>query len=86
MLGAVESLPRDISDDLKGLDGERYGSKMLGEVERLSARAVVDPISDQRAHGEYRRTMAGVSARRAFAEAVTRARPELLKERKGDCL
>jgi aerobic carbon-monoxide dehydrogenase medium subunit len=76
VLGAVEGVPRDISNELQSLIGKRYGDEMLRDVESLSASAVVDPISDQRGEAGYRRAMAGVSARRAFADAVTRACPK----------
>ncbi len=72
-IGSAEPLPRDVSALLAGLTGRPGDDDFLAEVERIAAGAVSDPISDQRGAADYRRAMAGVSARRAVGQALRTA-------------
>jgi aerobic carbon-monoxide dehydrogenase medium subunit len=75
VLGAVEALPRDVSDELQTLQGKLFDDdEVLEQIERICSAAVRDPISDQRGNAEYRRAMAGVSARRSYMDAAVRSR------------
>lgn len=55
------------------LEGEKPSEALFEKAAQKAREAVVDPISDIHASGEYRRHLAGVLTRRALAEAMSRA-------------
>lgn len=69
-IGSVEPLPRDISPQLEKVHGNAADEALLKNVEYIGRDAVQEPISDQRGDGDYRKAMAGVSARRAVEKAI----------------
>ena len=73
-VGSVEPLPRDLHSHMAHLKGQPVDPGLLNEVERIAAEVVTNPISDQRGDADYRRAMAGVSARRAVSQAIDQAR------------
>ena len=72
-LGAVSPVPLRVTKAEELLVGERPTEALLEEVGRL-AREAARPISDIRGGAEYRRTLAGVLAKRMVAAAYARAR------------
>jgi len=69
-LGPAASLARGVGELL---EGRTASPDLLDEAERL-VRAQADPFEDTRGSVEYKRHLAGVLFRRAFAVALDRAR------------
>jgi carbon-monoxide dehydrogenase medium subunit len=72
-LGAVGPRPVRASHAEKLLESKTISPDLLGEAEAL-VRGAADPFEDTRGSVEYKRHLAGVLFRRAFAVAVDRAR------------
>lgn len=73
-LGGIEPRPRRLSDAESRAAGERFDSDLATAVAEAASAAVESPRKDIHADGEYRRSMAGVMARRALETAHDRAR------------
>lgn len=73
VIGAVAERPIDASSALKSLLGRPFDERARQEVESTCAGLVTQPMDDQQGDATWRRAMAGVVARRALAEAFTRA-------------
>lgn len=73
VVGSVEPLPRDLSPLLSDGKIDYAHGDYLEKIGQIAVEAITNPISDQRGDAEYRRALAGVSARRAVAEALKRA-------------
>lgn len=69
-IGAVEDRPRVLSGAVAEVTGRPWTAESADYVETTVRRAIQAPLSDQRGHGEYRRAMAGVLARRAVERAI----------------
>lgn len=74
-LGALGAFPTRVQAAEELLTGEKPLSDRLHEAERL-VQAAADPFEDTRGSVEYKRHLAGVLFRRAFAVALARARGE----------
>ena len=72
-LGALGPAPTLVREVGELLQGQTASPELLGEAERL-VRTQADPFEDTRGSIEYKRHLAGVLFRRAFAVAVGRAR------------
>jgi carbon-monoxide dehydrogenase medium subunit len=72
VLGAVSPVPLRVTSAEELLVGETLTETLLEEVGRL-AREAARPISDIRGGADYRRTLAGVLAKRMVAAAYERA-------------
>ncbi len=70
VLGAVTDKPVDVSAALQFLIGHPPGEPALRAVEDRSTEHIRDALSDHQGDARWRRAMAGVLARRAFAGAV----------------
>jgi aerobic carbon-monoxide dehydrogenase medium subunit len=73
VIGAASERPVDASVALKGLLGRTSNERLLAETESVCAGLLKQPLHDQQGDSNWRRAMAGVVARRALAEAVSRA-------------
>ncbi|MEO1203962.1 MAG: FAD binding domain-containing protein, partial [Pseudomonadota bacterium] len=69
-VGAVEDRPCVVTDAVADVIGGPWTAQSADHVETAVRRAIQTPLSDQRGHGDYRRAMAGVLARRALERAV----------------
>lgn len=72
-LGALGAMPMRARAAEALLQGETASPSLLGEAERL-VREAADPFEDTRGSVAYKRHLAGVLFRRAFAAALDRAR------------
>ena len=70
VVGAVTELPIDLTESLAAEMKNSPNAEIDVQVETVCNAAVTDPISDQRGHGEYRKAMAGVVAKRAVNAAI----------------
>ena len=70
VVGAVTELPIDLTESLAAEMKNSPNSELDVQIETACNAAVTDPISDQRGHGEYRKAMAGVVAKRAVNAAI----------------
>jgi len=70
VVGAVTELPIDLTESLAAEMKNSPNSELGVQIETACNAAVTDPISDQRGHGEYRKAMAGVVAKRAVNAAI----------------
>jgi len=73
VVGAVSELPRDVSESLKGCRGQSWSDQLARDVEVKVSAEISKPLSDHQGHGEWRKAMAGVMARRAVAAAIEKA-------------
>jgi len=73
-LGAISALPQRVGSVEAELVGSALSEDALSRVSMAAEQSVEAPITDVHADGEYRRSMAGVMARRALLGAVQRAR------------
>lgn len=70
---ATESLPRLLDGSLGKFLGQRPSEPLFAELQRICSLAIKAPLSDQRGDADYRRAMAGLYARKAFAAACDMA-------------
>ena len=77
-LGALGAAPTRARAAETLLHGERLTANLLGEAERL-VRDEAQPFEDSRGTVDYKRHLAGVLFRRAFAAALDRARGREVK-------
>jgi carbon-monoxide dehydrogenase medium subunit len=73
VVGGVHPTPLVIEKAAELLTGEKPTGKRIAEAAASVAEAIVDPLGDLYASGEYRTHLASVMARRALQEAVARA-------------
>jgi CO/xanthine dehydrogenase FAD-binding subunit len=74
VIGAVSERPIDASNALKSLLGRALDERTLAEAETICAGVVTQPLADQQGDATWRRSMAGVVARRALLAAAESAR------------
>lgn len=74
VIGAVSERPIDASNALKSLLGRALDERTLAEAETICAGVVTQPLADQQGDAAWRRSMAGVVARRALLAAAESAR------------
>jgi len=72
-LGGIEPRPRRLDDVESLVAGEQLGADLAASAAEAASTAVESPRVDIHADGEYRRSMAGVMARRALETAHERA-------------
>ena len=73
VVGAVSELPVDVSDALSGCRGQAWSDHLADEIETKASAEISNPLSDHQGHGDWRRAMAGVMARRAVKAAIEKA-------------
>ena len=73
VVGAVSALPVDISDALGSCRGQTWSEHLGEEIEIKASAEINDPLSDHQGHGDWRKAMAGVMARRAVEAAIKTA-------------
>ncbi len=81
-IGAVTEKILNLSEDLATFLPASPDADLDSRIAGIVESAVEQPLSDQQGHGEYRRAMAGVVARKAFHQALDMARQDMaLRER-----
>ena len=73
-IGAVTEQTIDLTPALSDLVAEDPDAGLDNTIAEVCKASIPEPLSDQQGHGEYRRAMASVVARRAVAAAVESAR------------
>lgn len=76
VVGGATPNPLVVSAVEKALAGQKPTAKALGDAAALVGEAIVDPLGDLYASGEYRTHLATVLARRALTEAAARAKKQ----------
>ena len=70
VVGAVQSLPLDVSHKLEMIIGSRWSHDVGENIEEIVSDFVTNPLSDHQGEGEWRRAMAGVVTKRAIRSAI----------------
>jgi carbon-monoxide dehydrogenase medium subunit len=73
-LGGIEPRPRRLDDAESLATGEQLDTELLTAVSESASDAVESPVVDIHADADYRRSMAGVMAKRALETATERVR------------
>lgn len=70
VVGAASSLPVDVSSQLKECVGQKWSKRLADLIETRVSAAISAPLSDHQGDGNWRKAMAGVTARRAVSAAI----------------
>ena len=73
VLGAASERLTLVENQLQSLLGQPYSAELGGAIEQTCREAIEQPLSDHQGDAQWRAAMAGVIARRAVEQALSRA-------------